>query len=232
MEYRETGLHVATYSTSAKQRECRTLMNTSFTHTYASGFTVYRCYWFLRDVTEQILIYVLDWLWNLLLFCLSCTPYTVCVCVCTIFGSDIADNVDFVHGNLPVGFLFAETQSPAFLSVAGVTLNTQKHRTLETRHTRLQQHKHSKAARLLLNLQYCIVAPLHRTAAVYNIKPRLSYTVSQTSAAKSTSQWSIDMFRIFKNTGKTQLLPAPVQSSSALNKVMFKCFVTRNHCWF
>ena len=52
------------------------------------------------------------------------------VCVYTISGGDIADDVDFIHGNLPVGFLLTETQSPAFLSIAGVTLNTQKHRAL------------------------------------------------------------------------------------------------------
>lgn len=50
----------------------------------------------------------------------------------TIFGGDITDDVDFIHLNLPVGFFFTETQSPAFLSVAGVNLNTQKHRALET----------------------------------------------------------------------------------------------------
>lgn len=68
----------------------------------------------------------------------------VFVCVCTIFGGDIADNVDFVHGNLPVGFLFAETQSPAFLSITGGTLNTQEHRALDTRHTQLEQQTHTQ----------------------------------------------------------------------------------------
>lgn len=52
--------------------------------------------------------------------------------MCTIFGGDIADDVYFIHGNLPVGFLLAETQCPALLSVAGVSLNTQEHRALET----------------------------------------------------------------------------------------------------
>lgn len=64
----------------------------------------------------------------------------VCVCVFTIFGGDVADDVDFVHGNLPVGFLFAETQSPALLSAAGGTLNTQKRGALEAQDT----HTHRK----------------------------------------------------------------------------------------
>lgn len=63
----------------------------------------------------------------------------VFVWVCTIFGGDIADDVYFIHGNLPVGFLFAETQCPALLSVAGVRLNAQEHRALET-HDALLKH--------------------------------------------------------------------------------------------
>lgn len=56
----------------------------------------------------------------------------------TVLGSDITDDVDFIHGNLPVDFLLTETQSPALLSAAGVRLNTQKHGALETQNTRLQ----------------------------------------------------------------------------------------------
>lgn len=60
--------------------------------------------------------------WDLRMYYI--TVLIVSVWVYTIFSSYIADDVDFIHGNLPVGFLLAETQSPAFLSVAGVTLNT------------------------------------------------------------------------------------------------------------
>lgn len=63
---------------------------------------------------------------------------SVCVCVYTIFGGDIADDVNFVHGNLPMGFLLTETQSSAFQSVAGVALDTQEDRPLETQDTLLR----------------------------------------------------------------------------------------------
>lgn len=56
----------------------------------------------------------------------------------TVLGGDIADNVNVIHGKLPVGFLLAKTQSPALLPAAGMSLHTQKHRPLETHNTSFQ----------------------------------------------------------------------------------------------
>ena len=65
-----------------------------------------------------------------------CVSVCLCVSVCvsTVFGGDVTDDIDLIHGNLPVGFLLTEAQRPALLPVAGVTLHTQEHGALDTQH--------------------------------------------------------------------------------------------------
>lgn len=75
----------------------------------------------------------------------------------TILGSDITDDVNFIHGNLPVDFLLTKTQSSALLSAAGVRLNTQKHRALETQNTCLQYRtQHSVKTSLAFQGGHCV----------------------------------------------------------------------------
>lgn len=56
---------------------------------------------------------------------------------CTVLGGDVTDDVDFIHGDLPVCFLLTEAQSSALLPVTGVTVHTQEHGALQTQHTLL-----------------------------------------------------------------------------------------------
>lgn len=53
----------------------------------------------------------------------------------TISSGNIADNVNFINGDLPVSLFLSEAYGPRFMPLRGVTLNSQKHWALKSPQT-------------------------------------------------------------------------------------------------
>lgn len=49
----------------------------------------------------------------------------------TVSSGDITDNVNLIHGDLPVSLFLREAHGPRLVPLSGVTLNSQKHWALE-----------------------------------------------------------------------------------------------------
>lgn len=50
----------------------------------------------------------------------------------TVSSGDITDNVNLIHGDLPVSLFLSEAHGPRLVPLRWVTLNSQKHWTLKS----------------------------------------------------------------------------------------------------
>lgn len=55
----------------------------------------------------------------------------------TVSSGDVADDVDLVHGDLPVSLFLGEAHRSGLVPLRRITLNTQKHRALRTTYIKL-----------------------------------------------------------------------------------------------